>query len=210
MGSGLWPVGCLDGRLGAGSPPPAARVGAVGAIRLRQQRQRVKLPRLQLRESLLRRPLRNRLPRSRWAPRCWPGPTGWCRRPTTAAPTTAGSATPAAVAAATTCSSSTLTGRTRSSATCNAGRRRSRGASACAAGRRSGARRARATPRVRTCTSAGGGVASIDSYRGRCTSSPGAWTDQGSYGGSPGATCAWWRARRPATTATTTATAAST
>jgi len=32
--------------------------------------------------------------------------------------------------------------------------------------------------------------ASIDSYRGRCTSSPGAWTDQGAYGASPGATCA--------------------
>ncbi len=30
---------------------------------------------------------------------------------------------------------------------------------------------------------------STDSYRGRCTGSPGAWTDQGSYGGSPGATC---------------------
>ncbi len=34
------------------------------------------------------------------------------------------------------------------------------------------------------------GTPSIDSFRGRCTSSPGAWTDQGSYGGSPGAACA--------------------
>ena len=31
---------------------------------------------------------------------------------------------------------------------------------------------------------------SIDSFRGRCTSSAGAWTDQNAYGSSPGATCA--------------------
>ena len=31
---------------------------------------------------------------------------------------------------------------------------------------------------------------SIDSFRGRCTSSAGAWTSQGAYGSSPGAACA--------------------